>query len=86
MVKRPLCLVGVDELGGAVFSGCPYSPHDALVDTVFRWVRRTRFPQEHCGRYRWPGLVSSALSFLAPRSSRDGRFFRRDAHLADEVW
>ena len=85
MVRRPLCLVGVDGVGRAVFSGGPYSPHDALVDTVFRWVRCTRLTQEHCGRYRWPRLVSSALAFLAPRSSRDGRFFRCDRHLADEV-
>ena len=86
MVRRPLCLVGVDALGRAVLSGGPYSPHDALVDTVFRWVLCTRLPQQHCGRYQWPRLVSSALAFLAPRSSTDGLLFRRDGPLADEVW
>ena len=43
------------------------------------------FPQDCCGRYCWPRLVSAALGFLPAGSGRDGLVLRCHVRLAGKV-
>ena len=85
MVRRPLRFVSVAWLGGTVFGGGAHSTHNAPVDPVFRGMRLFQLLKSVLVAFAGRDWFPPHLAFSPARSSRDGRFLRRYARLADKV-